>query len=324
LGGSNFIGRNLIESLRKNKQYELTLFNRGVTNPDLFPELRLIRGDRNTNDVEKLFLEDWDYVIDLSCYYPNSLAAILKGISKSVKRYLFVSTCSVYDNGTNQSVMRDESAGILACTEEQKTDSSDLSYGSRKAECERILVQQSINHIILRPALVYGKYDKSDRLYYWLYQINKNQSLMIPGEGEGLFSMTYVHDLVQVIIDNIKEDANSSVYNIITNPQTSIAMLIESLAKLMKRTVEKKHVGVEFLLENKVAEWTDLPLWLNCDYFTYEHQKSRRELDFEPADFDQSLKETLAYFEGLNWPKPTYGMSDVIKDRLIQNYQTSS
>ena len=73
LGGTNFIGRYLTERLLESSNYKITLFNRGCTNSHLFPEVKRIFGDRHTKDIRLLGNEKWDVVIDISCYFPNSL-----------------------------------------------------------------------------------------------------------------------------------------------------------------------------------------------------------------------------------------------------------
>ncbi|MGB1037811.1 MAG: NAD-dependent epimerase/dehydratase family protein [Bacteroidia bacterium] len=195
LGGTNFIGRNLVEALLAIDCYDLTLFNRGVTNPELFPNIKKIIGNRNTSDLDLVLQNNWDYIIDLSCYFPDALSYIGQ-INTTLKRYIFISTCSVYDNEENKSVLRNESSPILSCNESQRIDTSVTTYGNRKAECERIVQKSGLTFTIFRPALVYGRYDTSDRFYYWLYNIQKENSLLIPNGGVNLFSVTYVDDLV--------------------------------------------------------------------------------------------------------------------------------
>ena len=89
IGGTNFIGRNLINKLSLNKKYDLTIFNRGITNPDLFPNIKKIIGDRNSPDVKLIHQINWDYIIDLSCYFPQSLINILSELPLNLKKYIF-------------------------------------------------------------------------------------------------------------------------------------------------------------------------------------------------------------------------------------------
>src|SRR4051812_7392017 len=97
LGGTNFVGRNIVEQLSQNKSLNLCLFNRNKTNTDLFPKVRKITGDRETTDLEKIAGENWDVIVDVSAYYPNSLERLLKIIAGKTKKYIFISTVSVYD-----------------------------------------------------------------------------------------------------------------------------------------------------------------------------------------------------------------------------------
>ena len=96
LGGTQFIGRNLVAQLLQEREYEITLFNRQQTQPNLFSGVKKIKGDRETEDIRQIAREHWDYVIDLSCYYPAALSSVLEQLQISPKRYIFISTCSVY------------------------------------------------------------------------------------------------------------------------------------------------------------------------------------------------------------------------------------
>jgi len=91
IGGTNFIGRNIVESLLETNKYEVTLFNRGVTNPELFSDLKKLKGDRYSNDINFLRNDSWDFVIDMSCYYPKNLEELLKVLGNKVLKYIFIS-----------------------------------------------------------------------------------------------------------------------------------------------------------------------------------------------------------------------------------------
>lgn len=318
LGGSNFIGRNLVESLLHINNFDVTLFNRGQSNTNLFPEIRKIRGDRNTSDINLIFKESWDYIIDLSCYFPNSLKQVLSHLDNSVKRYIFISTCSVYDNDIDKSVLRNENSPILDCNDKESTDSSTTTYGKRKAECERILKQSNVRYSIFRPALVYGQYDNTDRFYYWLYQIKKEHQLLIPNHGENLFSVTYVKDLVQVIIKSLNVDIGSDIYNVSTYPNLSISKIIDTTSQLLNMTLKQHFANSKFLNDNDIAQWTDLPLWLDCNYFTFNNTKILSEFEMKITDFRNSLLDTINYYDKLSWKEPKYGMSEKIKNELIE------
>jgi len=133
----------------------------------------------------------------------------LDEIEGRVGRYIYVSTCSHYDieeEHLGQSIQEDHP--LVPCTEELKHDTSKhKSYNPRKAECERILQRKKwLNKIILRPALIIGNYDHSDRLYYWFRKVQKQDTFLLPDHGKNMFSYTNVHDFAKIIIQSIEHN----------------------------------------------------------------------------------------------------------------------
>ena len=320
-GGTNFIGRNLVERLLNIEEYEITLFNRQQTHSKLFPTVSKIKGDRETDDIKQIETTKWNYVIDLSCYFPDSLKNALDSLN-NLDKYIFISTCSVYDNENNLTLLRNEESKILSCNSDQKTDRTTESYGNRKAECERILNDSGLSFAILRPALVFGKYDPTDRFYYWLYQIKRMNILLLPENGERIFSTTYVSDLVETIIQSLEQNSSSGVYNVITNPKTSISQLVAHARQVLKSDFSIINSSAEFLKKNNVAQWIDMPLWINGDHFTYSNKKFTEELGIKTTDFKKAIENTIHYFDNLNWPEPNYGMTEIIRQKLIIKAKT--
>ncbi|NVK05452.1 MAG: NAD-dependent epimerase/dehydratase family protein [Flavobacteriia bacterium] len=317
-GGTNFIGRVLVERLLQEQDIEVTLFNRGKTNPHLFPGVRKIYGDRDKAVPDGIADQHWDFIIDLSCYFPQSLSNILSQIQLLPSRYIFISTCSVYDNDQLQCTLRSEDAPILDCTESQAGDQSPSSYGQRKAECERILKNSGIPFCILRPALVYGRYDPTDRLYYWLHQVQNEEALLLPDHGEKVFSATYVGDLVNVILLSLKQETESQVFNVTTVPTLSISQLVTTAAKILRKSTKSLNISSTLLKSEGIAEWKDIPLWLNSDFFTYDNSKVKSHLGFSPTAFSESIQETISYYEENEWPPPNYGITKERKEDLLK------
>jgi len=323
LGGTNFIGRNLVERLLELKEYDITLFNRQLTHPNLFSGVKKIKGDRETPEIKQIEGENWNYIIDLSCYFPNALKSIFNSI-KAVDKYIYISTCSVYDNESNQTILRNEQSKILDCNSEQKTDENPETYGNRKAECERQLMESGIAYTILRPALVFGNYDPTDRLYYWLYQVKKMNVLLLPESGERIFSTTYVNDLVETIVQSLVQNTGSQVFNVITNPTTSIKQIVDFANDFFKSKYSIVNAPAKFLKENDIAQWTDMPLWINGDFFTYSNQKLKKELGISLTDFKTGINRTIGYYDKLKWPIPKYGMTEIKRQELIEKIKTTA
>src|SRR5215210_4488001 len=96
LGGTKFVGRAAVEAALA-RGHEVTLFNRGETNPELFPEAEKLRGDRG-HDLSALGGRTWDSVIDPSGYVPHVVRSSAEALADSVGHYLFISSISVYDD----------------------------------------------------------------------------------------------------------------------------------------------------------------------------------------------------------------------------------
>jgi 2'-hydroxyisoflavone reductase len=320
LGGTQFIGRNLVAQLLKTQNYDLTLFNRQKTGADLFPNIKKITGDRETDDVHQIRNQNWDYIIDLSCYFPDSLSKVLENISGELTKYIFISTCSVYDDESDQSILKNEDAAIYNCTKDQAIDRNNATYGNRKAACERLLQKSGLPHVILRPALVYGLYDHTDRFYYWLHHVKHKKRLLLPDHGERKFSITYVNDLVETIVHVLEKEHAFDVYNVISFPEASILQIIsaaESILLVKRATV---NAPPAFLHENGIQQWTDMPLWLDSDSFTFSNLRLENDLKIKFQSFSETVKEIVAHCNSLNWPEPNYGMSEAqrlsLMDRL--------
>lgn len=324
LGGTNFIGRRLVEFLIENSTHQLTLFNRGKTNSSLFPNCRVIRGDRqNAQDLEQLFSEPWDYIIDLSCYFPESLRIITENINKNLNKYIFISTCSVYDTTRYEEMFSDESAPLLECNEAEERNTSLDTYGKRKAACEQVLNASKLPFIILRPALVYGPYDNTDRLYYWIKSVQSKQEFILPENGNRLFSATYVDDLIKCIIQSMENTLSHEIYNCISHPCISIAHIVKTSSTLLNQKTKTVSIDADFLKNENVTQWFDMPLWLNTDKFTFSNQKISAHFSFKPTEFEQSLRETINYYQINNFLEPRYGMDSKRKKKLIKKYRTN-
>jgi nucleoside-diphosphate-sugar epimerase len=294
-----------------------------MTHSELFPTVTKIKGDRETDTIKKISNTKWNYIIDLSCYYPESLKSVLKSV-ESLDKYIFISTCSVYDNENNDAFLRNEQSKTLHCDSFQKTDRNPKTYGNRKAECERLLETSGLPYVILRPALVFGNYDPTDRLYYWLYQVRTMDTLLLPEMGERLFSTTFVSDLVEAIIRSIEQDVNLEICNVITKPQTSIKQIVDLAREFLQTNFKIISASSNFLKEHNISQWMDMPLWIDGDQFTFTNQKMKDGLGMKVTDFRAAIGQTIEYYKRLNWPEPKYGLTDLKRQSLIEKLEHDS
>lgn len=320
LGGTGFVGRILTENLIKEGSSPV-LFNRGVRNAGIFPELRKITGDRLTGDIKQIANEDWDVVIDFSCMYPDNLEEITNMLKGKAKRYIFISTGSVYpmENAADWLVPKKEDAATLPCTTEQRKDPDVMStYGQKKAECERVLLAADwLDSIIFRPALIFGRYDPTDRFYYWLYKIQTQDKVLIPDSGRDKCTNTYSEDFAALIKAAITVDKHNSVYNASTHSEVSLKEYIDIASRQLDKSPGLVNASIEFLEEQKVNPWGDLPLWLGGMNLILDNSKAINDFRVIFHTFPESVKGCIDYYSSLSWPEPKYGISAEKESELI-------
>jgi 2'-hydroxyisoflavone reductase len=321
LGGTGFVGRILTENLLKSN-YKITLFNRGKRNPGIFPEVKHLFGDRETDEIEQIASGDWDAVVDFSCMQPDNLNRILGLLEGKVERYIFISTASVYplDNPSELKFPLTEDEEILPCSEEQRMTKDILSaYGNKKAECERILLGNKwMDAIIFRPAVIYGRYDPSDRFYYWLFRAKTQSEILIPEYGKSKATNTYSEDFAKILQEAIEIEKFSNVYNAVTHPPVSLKEIVETASGIMGTSPSFINAPLDFLREHKVTEWMDLPIWINDYDLVLNNSKLLNDYKTKPVSFEESVSKTIGYYDSLGWEEGRYGLKAEREKELIQ------
>jgi 2'-hydroxyisoflavone reductase len=312
LGGTKFIGRNLTERLIDSGQYDITLFNRGKSNAELFGKhVKQITGDRETEDIQKLSGIDWDCVIDFSAYYPVSFERLLSLLKGRIKRYIFISTISVYDiSAYNRPIT--EADATVTCSEAEKTSKLPDGYGAKKVSMEQSLLQQEgLDKIIFRPSFIYGKYDWTERFYYWLYRAKFSNSILLPDAGTPVrLSLTNAADLTEALMQAISIDKHQNIYNTISQRTTTLRDLITAVAGRLNRNPEI--IGIDKAqMEKLKLQDSQFPL---CVPFNFEIDDSRwkKDFKFQEADMINSMLEIVDYKAQSNFPEPPVGLS--VKD----------
>lgn len=322
LGGTGFVGRILTENLIKLDEQPV-LFNRGKRSPGIFPELRHITGDRLVpGDIKQIANENWDVVIDFSCMYPVNLDEITEMLKGKAGRYIFISTASVYPMNDpefwKQPVKED--AGTLPCTPEQKVDPDvGATYGEKKAECERILLNKDwLDAVVFRPGLIYGRYDYTDRFYYWLYRVYNNSKILLPDAGKESFTATFSEDFAELIRAAIDVPKHNKVYNASTHAPVTLKQYISDASVLLGRSPELISVSPEFIEENKIQPWADLPAWVGAMNMCMDNSKAAADFPVFFHTFSESLKRCADYYSSLGWKAPIAGLSVERELELIE------
>ncbi|HEY9774642.1 MAG TPA: NAD-dependent epimerase/dehydratase family protein [Planktothrix sp.] len=198
LGGTGFLGRYLVEAALASG-HEVTLFNRGKTNPDLFAEVEKIRGNRD-GGLEVLSGRTWDAVLDTSGYLPRLVEQSAKLIADWAALYVFISTISVYAPGKGASRI-DERTPVATTTNPADESMSRENYGPLKVLCENVVRDYfPTRALFIRPGILVGPHDTSDRFNYWVHKVAQGGTVIAPGDGTQPIQVIDVRDLCPWII----------------------------------------------------------------------------------------------------------------------------
>ena len=259
IGGTKFLGRHLVDAARA-AGHEVTLFNRGKTNPALFPEIETITGDRE-QDMDKLSGGEWDAVIDVAGYLPRIVRLSAEALKDSVRRYVFISSISVYAD--NRKIGIDESYPVGKLQDESVEEITGETYGPLKALAEKAVQDMYGDRaLIVRPGLIVGPYDPTDRFTYWPMRVKRGGDMITPDKPQTPIQIVDVRDLSEFIIKLIEENA-SGVYNA-TGPDYELMMgeFLDACKRVAGSVAAFHWASAEFLAEHGVQPWSDMPVWI--------------------------------------------------------------
>ncbi|MGI4859118.1 MAG: NAD-dependent epimerase/dehydratase family protein [Janthinobacterium lividum] len=290
MGGTLFLGRHIIEAAIQ-RGHQVTSFNRGLQNPTLFPEIEKLVGDRD-KDLTALRGRRFDAVIDPSAYTPGQVDALLRTLDTPPDHYTFISSVSAY---------RTFPPGVCY-TEDAARVEGDTGYGPLKARTEDALIAALPENrlAILRPGLIVGPHDPTDRFTYWVRRIDAGGRVLAPGRPDRPIQFIDARDLADWAL-HLAESRIHGVYNAV-GPQTLLTMgsFLQTCQATIGQSVEFQWIPDQELIAAGAQPWTGLPLWLpeedtdDGGLFLADNQRAVRDgLRFRPiAD---TVADTLAW-----------------------------
>jgi len=306
LGGTAFLGPELVEAAQAHG-HTLTLFNRGKTNPGLFPDLETLLGDRDplkAPGLDALKDRQWDAVIDTSGYVPRVVKASAELLAPAVKQYVFISTISVFGDTSKAGMAED---GPLATVPDETSEDVQQYYGALKALCEKAAEAAMPGKVAnVRPGLIVGPGDRSDRYTYWPVRVARGGEVLAPGDGSDPIQYIDVRDLAQWVV-HLVEARTMGVFNA-TGPADKLTMkafLDACQAGCGKdgKPADASFTWVDtaFLEQEGVSAWQDLPVWVpaqgdSAGFATIDCRKAiAAGLKFRPPV--ETARDTLAWWQ---------------------------
>jgi len=303
LGGTGFTGPYQVR-YALSRGHKVTTFNRGKTHPGELPsEVEQLVGDRN-GKLDALKGRKWDVAIDNPTTLPawvRDAAEILKG---NVERYVFISTISVYAD-TSKGI--DETAPLAKYdgpdpykeTLEAMKASGYKTYGPLKAlsekEAEKWFPGKTL---IIRPGLIVGPGDETDRFTYWPVRIDRGGEVLAPGNPSDPVQFIDARDLAEWTI-HMAENRDTGIYNA-TGPAKPLGIgeMLDQTKSALNSDAKFTWVPAEFLQQQKVEVWSDMPVWAGDELGLARTNISRalgKGLTFRPLT--ETARDTLAWFK---------------------------
>lgn len=297
LGGTQFLGRHLVEAALAGGD-DVTIFHRGRTNPDLFAgQVARISGDRD-GGLGALAGAEWDAVVDTCGYVPRVVTASARALADRCGHYTFVSSESVYGDVGDAGL--DESAPVAGLDDPATEAVDGETYGGLKALCEAAAEAEMPGRVLnVRPGLIVGPWDPSDRFTYWPRRIAAGGDVLLPGGPERPVQFIDGRDLAGWILAAAGR-ALTGVYNACgPDAPTGMGALFEECARVSGSGAQPVWADEAALIEAGVEPWSELPLWVgegadpaNAGFMQVSSARAMAEgLTFRPID--EIVRDTL-------------------------------
>ena len=299
LGGTQFVGRHMVEKALK-RGHTLTLFNRG-NQAGLFDVEERI-GDRQ-GDLASLASGQWDAVIDVSGYVPRHVRLSAELLKNRCGIYCFISTVSVYEAllAPWQDRAITEDATLLELAEPTEDVKGDT-YGALKVLCEKVVTEVFPNsHLILRPGVVVGPYDHTDRFSYWVHRVAGGGEMLTPGKEDTPIQYVDARDLASWTLACL-EAKTTGIYNTVVPPETySMKDLFEATEKVTNSSPSYTWVDEPFLTQQGVGP-PELPMWPPEAYKNFVQVSSDAAVTngFKVRSLKDTVKATYDYLQSLD------------------------
>jgi 2'-hydroxyisoflavone reductase len=303
IGGTQFVGRHLAE-IALARGHAVTLFNRGRTPGDVPPGAQHLPGDRK-GDLHALAGGRWDALVDTCGYLPRDVARMADAMCDRVGRYVFVSSVSVYSGFETPNHER----SALGTIDDPQTDAIDgRTYGPLKALCEAAVTERlgAVRTLIVRPGLVVGPYDPTQRFTYWPARIARaaeGEAVLVPGSPAEGVQFIDARDLGSFMLDGV-EAGRAGCFNVASPPgRWSMGELVDTCAAVARTHPRWAWVDAAAVARLGLAPWTDLPVWLPAEgehaAFARTDVTAARAAGLRTRPLAETVADTLAWYRTL-------------------------
>ncbi len=263
MGGTAFVGRHICAAALA-AGHEVTLFNRGRTGRDLFPQATHLVGDRDS-DLSALAAGEWDATIDVCAYFPRQVTSLHSALGGRSGHYVFISSTSAYRTPVAPGFT--ESAPLAELGNPDTAELTNETYGGLKVACERVSADLfgSSAATIVRPTYVVGPYDRTFRFTWWVERIARGGTVLAPGDPDDPIQVIDARDMAEWIVSLASTPVAGTFHAVSPAPPFGFGNLLQAIVEQVGPPgTELAWVGKDFLLaQGETAE--TLPLWPGGD-----------------------------------------------------------
>jgi 2'-hydroxyisoflavone reductase len=260
LGGTSFLGRHLVERALEEGD-RITFFHRGRTNPDLFAgRAERITGDRDGR-LDGLRAGEWDAAVDTSGYIPRVVAASARLLAQRCGHYTFVSSESVYADVSRPGVDEDAPVAVLSDPAVEVVDGD--TYGGLKALCEQAAERELPGRVLtVRPGLIVGPWDPTDRFGYWPRRIAAGGDVLVPGGPDRPVQFIDARDLAAWLLASARRALVGTFNTCGPAAPYTMGELFAACARAAASGARPVWTDERLLVDAGVEPWSELPLWV--------------------------------------------------------------
>ncbi|MEZ9361411.1 hypothetical protein AB4175_16230 [Vibrio cyclitrophicus] len=315
LGGGNFVGPHIIESLLE-KNHKITIVTRGKRTIKYSDKVETLIVDRSRPFV---ISGVWDCVIDTSTYVPSMVKNTINALKNSeFKKYIFLSSISVYKDYKFDDIKEDYKVKNITESEIEISESivrpetgvvaeAYPNFGGLRALCERVLEEEYREKMVIaRIGLLCGPYDYSQRVIGWLKRIKSSDRILVPGRAEQPVQLLDVRDLARWVALNV-DSSSSGIFNLVGKKNETFSSFLNEVREVLNVSAELYWLDdniecIDKELVSKFMPWLPMRVFpLHTGFYNLSNSKSLQfGLSYTPLkksinDIDNWLLETESY-----------------------------
>ncbi len=311
IGGTAFVGRHITQAAL-DAGHQVTLFHRGKTGAELFPQATHLTGDRD-QDLSELAGRWFDATIDVCGFFPRQVRSLAAALDGRGGRYVFISSLSAYSAAVPPHF--DETAPLAEISDPEATEITVENYGGLKVACEQAATQLfGPDTTIIRPTYVIGPYDRSYRFIYWVDRLARGGTVLAPGDPDDPIQLIDARDQASWIVSLLERSITGTFHTASPAPPFGFGeMLAEIAAEVAPAGTELVWVDSRFL----VAEGVDgnaLPLWAEGDSESANLSAASPAAAFAAGLSPRPLRQTVADIRAAD-PAPVRSGARLAPDR---------